>query len=119
MLLYGVGGMLLSGLFSVGPTKEMTTAAAKIHGTGAVVGFMALLFVPLLLGINAGMQKDIAGLLVSVTAFALAFITFVLFVLADKPKFSGTAATKKGLWQRFTLLFMYLPVMYFCVLAIA
>ena len=35
---------------------------------------------------------------------------FTLFILADKPAFQGTAVAREGLWQRLSLLCMYLPV---------
>ena len=42
--------------------------------------------------------------------FVLAAGFFTLFILADKPAFQGTAVAREGLWQRLSLLCMYLPV---------
>lgn len=36
------------------------------------------------------------------------------FVMADKPRFAHTVIAWEGLWQRLTLLFMYLPLALLC-----
>ena len=50
MGVYAVGGCILSGLFSVGESKNLATLGAKIHGWGAAIGFLCLVFAPLLIG---------------------------------------------------------------------
>lgn len=50
MGVYAVGGCILSGLFSVGESKNFATLGAKIHGWGAAIGFLCLVFAPLLIG---------------------------------------------------------------------
>lgn len=112
MLLFALGAGVLSGLFSVTEQKSMETVAARIHGVGASIGFMALLFVPLLLGIlslREGLAGEGAAFLIS---FALAFGAFVLFVMADKPGLPEVITGNEGTWQRLTLLFMYLPLVW-------
>ena len=47
---------------------------------------------------------------VCIASFAAAMFFFVLFVMADKPEFSGTAIENEGLWQRLNLIFMYAPL---------
>lgn len=42
--IFAVGAGLISGFFSVNESKEMVTTASKIHGVGAAIGFMTLLF---------------------------------------------------------------------------
>ena len=105
LIIYALGGCILSGLFPVSETKAMETLSAKIHGFGSVLGFLALTF--------KGRQTGLA--LCALACFLLALVFFVLFVMADKPRFAHTVIAWEGLWQRLTLLFMYLPLALLCV----
>ena len=40
LIIYALGGCILSGLFPVSETKAMETLSAKIHGFGSVLGFL-------------------------------------------------------------------------------
>ncbi len=48
--------------------------------------------------------------IVSIICFVIAMAFFVLFVMSDKPEFSDTIIDNEGLWQRFNLIFMYVPL---------
>lgn len=110
LLIYAIGGCILSGLFSVGEVKSLNTLSEKIHGYGSVVGFMCLLFVPLLLGIYAKKINDIKFSFFCIACFILAILCFSCFVMGDKPNCKNTFLAFEGLWQRLSLLFMYLPL---------
>lgn len=112
---YGIGGCILSGLFAVGETKEMVTSSAKIHGFGAAVGFMAFLFAGLVVSVHFAKANEAMEASVSLTCFCLAVLFFTLFIMADKPAFKDTVISFEGLWQRLSLLFMYLPVVLLCI----
>lgn len=111
---YAAGGCILSGVFSVGETKELETVSAKIHGLGSAIGFLLLTFAPLLIGIYFFKTANRGRGAVSLICFALAISFFTLFVMADKPKFQGTFIRLEGLWQRLSLLCMYVPVAVLC-----
>ncbi len=106
---FAIGACIVAGLFSVNERKEVVTTASKIHGAGAAVGFMLLLFAPLLLVILFFKGGDASGGIFSLVCFAAAFIFFALFVMADKKEFQSTIVAQEGLWQRLTLLMMYIP----------
>lgn len=107
---YALGGCLLSGIFPVGETKSLDTISAQIHGYGSVIGFLLLTFAPLFIGwYFFKISNRFAGT-ASVLCFVLAILFFVLFVMADKPVFRGTVIAFEGLWQRLSLLFMYIPL---------
>lgn len=110
--IFAVGACIFTSFFSVNETKAVVTTASIIHGIGSVIGFLLLLFVPLLLAILSFKANDKTAGLISVLSFVLAFLFFILFVMADKPEFQGTLVAKEGLWQRMNLLFMYLPLGY-------
>ena len=107
---FAVGACILTCFFSVNESKDVVTAASKIHAAGSVTGFMLFLFVPLLVAIlylkDRGMTMGIASL----ASFVLALVFFTLFVMSDKPEFKDTFVDHEGLWQRLNLLFMYLPL---------
>ncbi len=110
--IFAVGAGLISGFFSVNESKEMITTASKIHGAGAAIGFMALLFFPLLNGIVSFKQKDIIEGIISISSFVLSLIFFACFVMGDKEQFQNTILKYEGLWERFTLFCLYVPFIY-------
>ncbi|GAA0742211.1 DUF998 domain-containing protein [Clostridium oceanicum] len=109
---FAIGAGLLAGIFSVNESKDVVTFASKIHGAGAAIGFMTLLFFPLLSAIVAFKEKNTMMGNVCVIAFVLAIIFFVFFIMGDKEKFKNTVFSYEGLWQRLTLLAMYTPFVY-------
>lgn len=110
ILLYAVGGCILSGIFPVGETKELLTVSAKIHGYGSVFGFFALTFAPLIIGILSLRSKHLPMGIISISFFVLAVMFFALFVMADKKVFAQTIIANEGLWQRLSLICMYAPI---------
>lgn len=118
IIVFAVGAGILSAIFSVNETKDLNTLSSKIHGFGAAIGFMTLLFFPLLMGIVSFKQKSyIYGGLLLIT-FLLALIFFTLFIMADKEQFKNTFVSYEGLWERLTLMTMYLPFIYQAVIKI-
>lgn len=107
---FALGGGVLAGLFSVGGSKSEKNLASRIHGAGSAVGFMALLFYPLLEAIGWFSQGGLLLGGVCAGAFLLALVFFTFFVLADKPRFQGTPLAWEGLWQRASLACMYVPL---------
>ena len=95
-------------------TKAMETLSAKIHGFGSVFGFLALTFAPLVVALFYFKGRQTGLALCALACFLLALVFFVLFVMADKPRFAHTVIAWEGLWQRLTLLFMYLPLALLC-----
>ena len=77
---------------------------------GAAIGFMALLLFPLLNGIVAFKQNGMVEGIISISSFVLSLIFFACFVMGDKPNYKNTVLAFEGLWQRLSLLFMYLPL---------
>lgn len=109
LAVFAIGAGILSGIFSVNQSKDVITVASKIHGVGASIGFMLLLFAPLLLAILFFKTSDTFEGVFSLLCFIFSFVFFILFILADKPEFQNTVISFEGLWQRLTLLFMYIP----------
>ena len=107
---FAVGACIFTCFFSVNESRDVVTAASKIHGAGSVIGFVLFLFVPLLVAVLYFKDHKAAMGVLSVVCFVLAFVSFSLFVMSDKPGFKGSFVENEGLWQRLCLLFMYLPL---------
>ena len=96
-------------------SKSLETLSAKIHGYGSVIGFLLLTLAPLFVGLY--FFKVSNGLLeiLSLICFIFAIVFYALFVMADKPNCRGTIIAFEGLWQRLSLLSMYLPIAALCI----
>ena len=112
---FAVGAGILSGLFSVNESKEKVTISSKIHGAGSAIGFMTLLFFPLLQCILAVKTNDIIQGTVCMIAFVLAMLFFAFFIMGDKDNFKETIFSYEGLWERLSLFFMYVPFLYIAI----
>ena len=112
---FAIGAGILAGLFSVNESKDKITVASRIHGVGSALGFMTLLFFPLLQGIYGFMSGSMFKGAVCVAAFVLALLFFVFFIMGDKERFQKTVFAYEGLWERLSLFFMYVPFLYLSV----
>lgn len=111
IIVYAVGACILSGIFSVGETKEMLTIPEKIHDYASVLGFLLLSFAPLVIALLSFQTKEIVIAFISIIFFVFAVLFFSLFVMADKENFAHTVISYEGLWQRLSLFCMYAPIM--------
>lgn len=112
IIFFAIGAGILAGLFSVNESKNMVTFASKIHGAGAAIGFMALLFFPLLNSLLAFENGNRMQGVIYVLAFLCALIFFAFFIMGDKEQFKETVFSWEGLWERLALFFMYVPFIY-------
>ena len=112
---FAVGAGILAGIFSVNESKAVVTVASKIHGAGSAIGFMALMFFPLLNSIAAFKNNDILQGTICILAFVFAVLFFAFFVMGDKEKFKNTIFSYEGLWERLTLFCMYIPFIYMAI----
>ena len=87
--IFAIGAGLISGFFSVNENKSIVT--------------------PLINGILSFKQKEVAFGVVSIISFILALICFMCFVMGDKKQFQNTVLIYEGLWERLTLICMYIP----------
>ena len=110
IFLFALGAGILAGIFKVDADDKMGTLSSRIHGYSSAIGFMALLFFPLLR--SAAMFEDRHFMLGTsyLTVFLFALLFFILFIMSDKERYKGTWVDREGAWERLTLLFMYLPL---------
>lgn len=110
--LFAIGAGIFAGIFSVDKTKQIKTISSRIHGISSALGFTALSFSPLFLFILSIKTHDNVTGIISGFSFILTIFFFTLFIVSDKETFKKTKVDNEGLWQRLSLLFMYVPFMY-------
>lgn len=110
VLIYAIGGCILSGFFSVDEVKSLNTISEKIHGYGSVLGFTALTFAPLMVSIYGFHSGKVVFGFLSIVCFIMTIIFFTFFIMADKSNYKNTIVVFEGLWQRLSLFCMYLPL---------
>lgn len=111
LLIFGIGAGILSGIFSVNEGREIETISSKIHGIGAGVGFIALTFIPLVVGVISFKEYDSIMGIVSIVLFILSIVFFALFIMSEKEGFQNSIIGYTGLWQRLLLASMYMPLL--------
>lgn len=109
--LYGIGACILSGLFSVDETKSLDTISEKIHGIGAGIGFIALLFISLIMAFLHLKSGEKGLVYVYILFFVMNTALFAVFIMSERESFAGTIIGKTGLWQRILLVSMYIPLL--------
>lgn len=109
---FGIGGGILSGIFSVSKLKSDMTKDMAIHGIGSAIGFMALLLFPLLNSIICFKKNNISFGIFSIISFIFGMIFFILFIMGDKETFKDSIISYEGIWERLTLFCIYLPFVY-------
>ena len=107
---FGIGACIFTAFFSVNETKDIVTISSKMHSAGSVLGFIAFLFVPLLLVILSFKGGEMIIGVICIICFIISLVFFALFVMSDKKEFANTVISNEGLWQRLNLFFMYLPL---------
>lgn len=116
LIVYAIGACILPALFSAEEARDSSSSNSRLHGLSSTIGFIALLFVPIILAVLSLISEATIVAVVSIASFVLAFIAFALFIMADKPKTKKEAFTLEGLWQRLTLLFMFVPLLFVAIL---
>lgn len=110
IFLFALGAGIIAGIFKADADDKIGTLPSRIHGYSSAIGFMALLFFPLLR--SAAMFEDRHFMLGAsyLTVFLFALLFFILFIMSDKEQYKGTCIDREGAWERLTLFFMYLPL---------
>lgn len=114
LVAYGVGCEIMSGLFPLDSDCEYKDVSSKVHGYGSAIGFTALLFVPLVMGLMLT-SINTALAVISFVAFGVAFVFFAFFIMGEKDKFAKTVLRYGGLWQRLVMVAVYAPIIALCI----
>ena len=99
---FGIGAGIIAGFFPEDPLGSAETFSGKVHGIGAGLGSILLLLTPLwALGMSELTQVKTWNIL----GFAVAIVTFTLFLASGRGGISSVVLT--GLWQRLYLAAVY------------
>ncbi|MHC5228855.1 DUF998 domain-containing protein [Enterococcus sp. LJL99] len=104
---FGVGQCLLSGLFSVSRLPSGFDLSMFIHQAGSAIGTIGMLLVPLVLAVIYGKANSVNERNIYLILFAISLLFSGINGLSQAVEF-----TYKGVWQRISMLCMYLPTMY-------
>lgn len=116
LAIYGIGCEIISGVCPLNEKRQDEDIITKIHGGASAIGFITLLFVPLLLAIMQFQTANIIVGAISLVCFVAAFVFFCFFIMGEKEKFANTVLKYGGLWQRLVLVSCYVPLAVWCIL---
>lgn len=115
LAVYGIGCEIISGICPLNEARDEQDAITKLHGGASAIGFVALLFVPLLMAIlQFQANYTIMGIL-TLVCFTMAFVFFCFFIMGEKTRFANTVLCYGGLWQRLVLVSCYIPLVIWCI----
>ena len=114
LAIYGIGCETVSGFCPLNENRQDEDTVTKIHGGASAIGFMTLLFVPLLLAIMQFQASEIVIGSISLLCFIAALVFFCFFIMGEKEKFADTFLRYGGLWQRVVLMCCYVPLLVLC-----
>ena len=112
---YGIGCEIVSGICPLNEKREDEDTITKIHGLSSAIGFIALLFTPLLFAMLQFQIASVVTGVISLFCFVVAFVFFCFFIMGEKERFSDTVLRYGGLWQRLVLVFCYIPIFVWCL----
>ena len=107
IMLFGLGAGVGAGLFPMEPGGSETTLAGKLHGICAGIGFLAVMFVPLIALALFPRKSSPRMFWLSVGVFVVGLVSFGLFVASEDASSGGGLLSYAGLWQRLFLLDIY------------
>lgn len=107
---FGIGDCIFTGIFSLQSQVSHLTLSDVIHGIGSMIGVMGLMLFPLLLAFAYRKTKQSHWQKIYFGIFVIAVITSLLNAFSLVLDFAYP-----GLIQRFSLIFLYLPVVLFSV----
>lgn len=114
IVIYAVGGCILSGIFQLEKPKPWNSFRKDtwLWFSNRFSTFNTCTIVCRIIFFKV--SNGLLGIL-SLICFIFAIVFFALFVMADKPNYRGTIIAFEGLWQRLSLLSMYLPIAALCI----
>lgn len=113
IMLFGIGAGIGAGLFPMEPGGTEITLVGKLHGICAGIGFLAIMFVPVVLLAVFPRTRWPRLYWLSVGVFVLGLVFFILFLASENAHSTGGLLSYTGLWQRLFLLnyYSYLSVL--------
>ena len=110
---YGIGAGIIAGVFKI--SNDLNSLSSKIHGIGSGIGFIALVFLSLVIGLTLLRQDNHVFGICFLNIFVVSVFFFILFVISEREVYANSIISLTGLWQRILLLLMYSPLIYIAI----
>ncbi|MGM0239000.1 DUF998 domain-containing protein [Enterococcus sp. AZ103] len=108
--LYGIGDCILSSLIQLDPAAEnFRNPTYLLHAGFTAIAMIGMLLVPLILAGRAYIIGNLFPVLFFIICLIGAIITLILFASYYLPIVGKYLVSTHGLWQRLSLIFLYLP----------
>ena len=107
LALFAVGDCIFTGVFKTDHSASGLTVVTVIHGGASGAGIIGMLAVPLLLSAMAKAQRNSVWRKVFLLLFAACLLTSLFNGVSQ-----GLHFTYKGLWQRLSLVMLYLAPLF-------
>lgn len=109
--LYGFGDCILTGLVHISESASFFSPAYFLHAAFSGISMVAMMFVPLLLAYQANMKHQRVRSLFYLACLIGSILALFLFAAYYLPLIGSLLSSTRGLWQRLSLLLLYLPAL--------
>lgn len=109
--LYGFGDCILTGLVHISESASFFSPAYFLHAAFSGISMVAMMFVPLLLAYQANMKHQRVRSLFYLACLIGSILALILFATYYLPLIGSLLSSTRGLWQRLSLLLLYLPAL--------
>lgn len=109
--LYGFGDCILTGLVHISESASFFSPAYFLHAAFSGISMVAMMFIPLLLAYQANMKHQRVRSLFYLACLIGSILALILFAAYYLPLIGSLLSSTRGLWQRLSLLLLYLPAL--------
>lgn len=108
--IFALGDCILTGLFDSSMLNfKIINIGKLIHGSASFMAFVAILIGILILGRLYSLERNKKMVNITIINFVLVGIFMILFAVSKFEFFYIVAGKYRGLWQKLSLLFTFLP----------
>lgn len=109
--LYGFGDCILTGLVHISESASFFSPAYFLHAAFSGISMVAMMFVPLLLAYQANRKHQRVRSIFYLACLIGSILALILFAAYYLPVIGSLLSSTRGLWQRLSLLLLYLPAL--------
>ena len=107
--LYGLGDCILTGVVPISESASFFSPAYFLHAAFSGISMVAMMLVPLLLAFQAQLKQKKRQVLFYCICLIGSIVTLILFAAYSLPLIGRGFISTRGIWQRLSLFFLYLP----------
>ncbi|MGO2637592.1 MAG: DUF998 domain-containing protein [Enterococcus viikkiensis] len=107
--LYGFGDCLLTGLVHISKSASFFSPAYFLHAAFSGIAMVAMMLVPLSFAYRAANKNEKLVVFFYLSCLVLAIVALLLFAAYYLPIVGPKFSSSRGVWQRVSLFFLYVP----------